>query len=110
MSSRSFPVTSCPLSIAGSFAHEEISLYGGGHDASSEADSTCSLRIICIIKISGWTKAQPYGAPPDREPDLQDLQELQRFLMVQEGGLIANQTETGQFAANLHFVNVQECK
>ena len=38
-----------------------------------------------------------------RMPDLQDLQELQRFLMAQKRGLIANQTETGQFAANLHF-------
>jgi len=31
---------------------------------------------------------------------------MQRFLMAQNGGLIANQTETGQFAANLHLVNV----
>ena len=31
------------------------------------------------------------------------------FFMAQKGGLIANQTETGQFAANLHFVNVPEC-
>jgi len=37
---------------------------------------------------------------------LQELQELQRFLMAQKGGLIANQTEKGQFAANMHFVNV----
>lgn len=30
--------------------------YGGGHDASSEADSTCSLRVIDMRKISGWTQ------------------------------------------------------
>ena len=57
-------------------------------------------------EMSGWTKAQPYEAPlrhimPVRhrersvaislylshhpEPDLQDLQELQRFLMVHIG-------------------------
>jgi len=35
---------------------------------------------------------------------------MQRFLMAQKRGLIANQTETGRFAAILHFVNVQECK
>jgi hypothetical protein len=35
---------------------------------------------------------------------------MQRFLMAQNGGLIANQTETGRFAANMHFVNVPYCQ
>ena len=45
-----------------------------------------------------------------REPDLQEMQELQCFLMARKGGLIANQTKTGQFAANTYFVNVLDCK
>jgi hypothetical protein len=35
---------------------------------------------------------------------MQELQELQRFLMAQKGGLIANLIEIGRSAANLHLL------
>jgi len=57
---------------------------------------------------SGWETEE--GLSSYREPDLQELQEMQCFLTAQKRGLIANQTETRQFAANLHFVNVPDCK
>ena len=43
-----------------------------------------------------------------REPNLQKMQKMQRFLLAQKRGLIANQTETGRFAAIMHIVNVPD--
>ena len=41
---------------------------------------------------------------------LQEMQELQRFLMARKGSLIAIHLKQGGLDANTYFVNVPDCK